>query len=66
LGDGLLAVFGAPERLPDHAVHAVTAARHMVRAVDERFGGDVAVGIEIRSGTVVVGSSGVAAGSSPR
>jgi adenylate cyclase len=58
LGDGLLAVFGAPERLPDHAVRAVAAARDIVRTVDERFGGDVAVGIGISSGTVVVGSVG--------
>jgi adenylate cyclase len=58
LGDGLLAVFGAPERLPDHAVRAVTAARDIVRTVDERFGGDVAVGIGISSGTVIVGSVG--------
>ncbi len=58
LGDGLLAVFGAPERLPDHAVRAVAAAREIVRAVRERFGGEVEVGIGISSGTVVVGSVG--------
>jgi class 3 adenylate cyclase len=58
LGDGLLAVFGAPERLPDHAARAVAAARDIVRAVEERFGGDVEVGIGLSSGTVIVGSVG--------
>jgi class 3 adenylate cyclase len=50
----------------DHAARAVAGARDIVRAVEERFGGDVEVGIGLSSGTVVVGSSGVAAGSSSR
>jgi adenylate cyclase len=58
VGDGVLAVFGAPDRLADHADRAVAAARDVVRAVERRFGGDVRVGIGINSGPVVVGSVG--------
>jgi adenylate cyclase len=58
LGDGVLAVFGAPERLPDHADRAVRAARAIAAAVHERFGGEVRIGIGISSGPVVVGSVG--------
>jgi adenylate cyclase len=58
VGDGVLAVFGAPERLPDHADRALAAAREIVRAVERRFGGEVRVGIGINSGPVVVGSVG--------
>ncbi len=38
LGDGLLAVFGAPERLEDHADRAVAAARDIATKLAERFG----------------------------
>jgi adenylate cyclase len=58
LGDGVLAVFGAPERVSDHADRAVAAARAIVRAVDDRFGGDVDIGVGLSSGPVVVGSIG--------
>jgi adenylate cyclase len=58
LGDGVLAVFGAPERLPDHADRAVRAARRIVQAVGERFGGEVQIGVGLSSGPVVVGSIG--------
>jgi adenylate cyclase len=58
LGDGVLAVFGAPERVPDHADRAVAAAREILEAVERRFGGDVRVGIGLNSGPVVVGSVG--------
>jgi len=58
LGDGVLAVFGAPERLPDHADRAVAAAREILEAVERRFGGDVRVGVGLNSGPVVVGSVG--------
>lgn len=58
LGDGVLAVFGAPERQPDHADRAVRAAEAIVRAVEDRFGGEVKIGIGMSSGPVVVGSVG--------
>jgi adenylate cyclase len=58
LGDGLLAVFGAPERVPDHADRAVAAAGDIARRVIERFGDEVRFGIGINSGPVVVGSVG--------
>jgi adenylate cyclase len=58
LGDGLLAVFGAPERTSDHADRALEAACAIVDAVDRRFGGRVHVGIGLNSGPVVVGSVG--------
>ena len=58
LGDGLLAVFGAPDRLPDHADRAVAAAGDIGRQLAERFGDEVQFGIGIDSGPVVVGSVG--------
>ena len=58
LGDGLLAVFGAPERLPDHADRAVAAAGAIARQLARRFGTELTVGIGINSGPVVVGSVG--------
>jgi class 3 adenylate cyclase len=58
LGDGLLAVFGAPQRLRNHADHALRAACEVARRVDERFGGEVRIGIGLNSGPVVVGSVG--------
>jgi len=58
LGDGLLAVFGAPEWLPDHADRAVAAAAEIARKLTERFGDEIGFGIGINSGPVVVGSVG--------
>jgi adenylate cyclase len=58
LGDGLLAVFGAPERAGDHADRALEAACAIVRAIAERFQGRLEVGIGLNSGPVVVGSVG--------
>jgi class 3 adenylate cyclase len=58
LGDGLLAVFGAPERVRDHADHALDAACEIAREVDRRFGGDIRIGVGLNSGPVVVGSVG--------
>jgi PAS domain S-box-containing protein len=58
VGDGLLAVFGAPEPLPDHADCAVEAALEIAAAADERFQGDLEIGIGIDSGTVVAGNVG--------
>src|SRR3954449_626808 len=58
IGDGLMGVFGAPERLPDHASCALAAAREIATAVDERYGPDLRVGIGLNSGPVSVGSVG--------
>jgi adenylate cyclase len=58
LGDGLLAVFGAPDRLPDHADRAVAAAGDIGRKLAQRFGDEVRFGIGVNSGPVVVGSVG--------
>jgi len=59
LGDGLLAVFGSPERYPDHAGRAVTAACEIARLVRERPGTHhLRVGIGIDTGRVVVGTIG--------
>jgi class 3 adenylate cyclase len=58
IGDGLLGVFGAPERLPDHAERAVRAAQEIVGLVRERYRGEVGVGIGVNSGSVVAGTVG--------
>jgi adenylate cyclase len=58
LGDGVLAVFGAPERMDDHADRAVQAAQAIAAAVSERFESGVSIGVGISSGPVVVGSVG--------
>jgi adenylate cyclase len=58
LGDGILGVFGAPERLPDHADRALAAAMDTLAAVDSRLGERCRVGIGINSGLVLVGTIG--------
>lgn len=58
IGDGLLAVFGAPNRLPDHADRAVGAGLEIAGLVRERYRGELRVGIGINSGRVVVGTIG--------
>jgi class 3 adenylate cyclase len=58
LGDGLLAVFGAPARLDDHADRAVAAARGIADSAAEHFGDEVRFGIGVNSGPVVIGSVG--------
>jgi class 3 adenylate cyclase len=58
LGDGLLAVFGAPERLDDHADRAVAAAREIATRLIEQLGDQMRFGIGVNSGPVVVGSVG--------
>jgi class 3 adenylate cyclase len=58
-GDGLMAVFGAPERIPDHADRALSAAFEIDRLVnDEGEGGEFRVGIGLNTGEVVAGSIG--------
>jgi adenylate cyclase len=58
LGDGALAVFGAPNDLADHADAAVTAAVLIHRIVAERFGGALRIGIGINTGLVIAGTIG--------
>ncbi len=58
LGDGLLAVFGAPSRLDDHADRAVEAALDIVAAVGSGDGPRVPIGVGINTGRVVVGTIG--------
>ncbi|MGZ5359050.1 MAG: adenylate/guanylate cyclase domain-containing protein [Solirubrobacterales bacterium] len=58
VGDGLLAVFGAPRRASDHADRALTAARRIAAAVREKLGDELRVGIGLNSGAVVAGNVG--------
>ena len=58
LGDGALAVFGAPNDLANHADAAVDAAVLIQRLVAERFGGDLRIGIGINTGVVIAGTIG--------
>ena len=58
LGDGALAVFGAPNDLADHADAAVLAAFVIHRLIAERFGGELRIGIGINTGVVIAGTIG--------
>jgi len=58
LGDGALAVFGAPNDLADHAGAAVSAAVLIHRLVAERFDGELRIGIGINTGLVIAGTIG--------
>jgi class 3 adenylate cyclase len=58
LGDGLLAVFGAPRRHADHATRAVTAAHEIADLVHDRPGTELRVGIGLNTGRVVAGTIG--------
>ncbi len=57
MGDGMLAVFGAPEGYADHADRAVAAGVAIVEAVNVP-GAELQVGAGINTGTVVAGSIG--------
>jgi class 3 adenylate cyclase len=58
IGDGVLGVFGAPERQPDHADRALEAACEIALAVEDRYGERLAMGAGINSGPVSAGSVG--------
>ena len=58
VGDGLLAVFGAPEPHRDHADRAVRAAVEMARAANHGESRTLPVGVGVNSGRVVAGSIG--------
>ncbi len=55
LGDGLMAVFGAPLAQEDHAVRALAAGHAMLDALR---GATLAIGVAVNSGPVVAGSIG--------
>ena len=57
IGDGLLAVFGAPDRRPDHARRAVAAGRDIVETI-RSHGGAFRIGVGINSGNVIAGTIG--------
>lgn len=57
-GDGLMAIFNAPEPQPDHvhrAADAALALRKAVHAVNERFGYNLSYSIGVNVGEAVVG-----------
>jgi adenylate cyclase len=58
IGDGLLAVFGAPTRHEDHADRAVAAALEIADRINAGAAGDLRIGLGVNSGTVVVGTIG--------
>lgn len=57
LGDAVLAVFGAPAALPDHAAQALAAARAMAARLRDEVP-EVGAGIGVATGTVVAGNVG--------
>jgi adenylate cyclase len=56
IGDGLLAVFGAPRRIEDHADRALAAALQIARSAHSSAG--LTFGIGVNSGVVVAGNVG--------
>jgi class 3 adenylate cyclase len=58
VGDGLLAIFGAPVHHPDHAARALAAAYEIAKLVRDGAAGDFRVGLGLNSGPVVVGTIG--------
>jgi adenylate cyclase len=61
LGDGFLALFGAPFEDPNAAARAVTAAREMLAAIEQHNGGSdwpLRIGIGLHLGNVVAGNVG--------
>lgn len=58
IGDGLMAVFGAPIKLDDHADHALNAAFAIQELLCDRYRGSLRAGIGLNSGSVVVGTMG--------
>jgi class 3 adenylate cyclase len=58
VGDGLLAMFGAPEPFPDHADRAVRAACEMANVVNSEDEPGLRIGVGVNSGRVVAGAIG--------
>jgi class 3 adenylate cyclase len=57
-GDGVLAVFGTPEPLADHADCAIRAAIEIQCGITKKFGDAVRLGIGINTGQVIAGTIG--------
>jgi len=57
IGDAVLAVFGAPTADPDHAAHALAAARAMAARLAAEVP-EIGAGIGVSTGTVVAGNVG--------
>ncbi|MGH9274277.1 MAG: adenylate/guanylate cyclase domain-containing protein, partial [Acidimicrobiales bacterium] len=58
LGDGLLAVFGAPVPMADHADRALAAACEIETVVRSSFDGAIRIGVGLNSGSVIAGTIG--------
>jgi len=58
VGDGLLAVFGAPHRQHYHADQALAAGLEIARAVEQKFHEQLSIGIGLNSGLVIAGNVG--------
>jgi adenylate cyclase len=58
IGDGVLAVFGAPERVVHHADRAVQCAVELARTINSRRPGGFEVGVGVNTGSVVAGAIG--------
>ncbi len=58
VGDGLLAVFGAPQRSEKHADEALEAAIEIAKKLRKDDSQELEVGIGLNSGTVVAGNVG--------
>ncbi|MDX6607860.1 MAG: adenylate cyclase, partial [Solirubrobacterales bacterium] len=58
IGDAVLAVFGAPDRVPQHADRAVQCAVELARTINSRKPGGFEVGVGVNSGSVVAGAIG--------
>jgi class 3 adenylate cyclase len=54
-GDGVMAAFGAPSALEDHAERALHAGLAMQRRLQELFGGELELRVGVNTGDVVVG-----------
>jgi class 3 adenylate cyclase len=57
VGDAVMAVFGAPAALEDHAERALHAALAMQRRLHELFGGELEMRVGVNTGEVVVGAA---------
>jgi class 3 adenylate cyclase len=56
-GDAVMAVFGAPAALEDHAERALNAGLAMQRRLLQLFGGEVEMRVGVNTGEVVVGGT---------